>query len=169
MCSCFVCLVHCTIVQCVAVCCSFVSVCCSLLHVLQCVLCVAVYCSVLQCSAVCCSVLWCEFSGSVIVRCSVLQFVAGCCCVLQCVNVCCIVPTCVAGCQRVYRSCVEYVSHIPFISPSFFRAHTRTSSPSLPLALAVSRPRSLSSVVFSCLCATVCCRALPCVAVCCSV
>jgi len=54
-------------------------VCCS---VLQCVQCVAVWCSVVQCSAVCCSVLQC---------------VAVCCSVMQCVAVCCSVLQCVAG------------------------------------------------------------------------
>jgi len=65
----------CSVLQCVAVCCS----------VLQCVQCDAVCCSVLQCVAVCCSV------------CSVLQCVAECCRVLQSVAECCSVLQCVAA------------------------------------------------------------------------
>jgi len=52
---------YCSVLQCVALCCS----------VLQCG---TMYCSVLQCVAVCCSVLQC-----VAVRCSVSQCVAVCC------------------------------------------------------------------------------------------
>jgi len=57
-------------------------------------LCVSVWCIVLQCGhciAVCCSVLQC-----VAVCCSVLQSVAVCCSELQCVAVCCSVLQCVA-------------------------------------------------------------------------
>jgi len=66
--------VSCSVLQCVAVC-------CSVLHHL----CVAVGCSALQCVAV---------------GCSVLQWVAVCCSALQCVAVCCSVLhyLCVAVC-----------------------------------------------------------------------
>ena len=80
--------VCCSVLQCIAVCCSC-SVCCS---VLQCIKPpklseVAVYCSVLQCVAVCCSVL--NFQNS-----QKLDCVAVCCSVLQCVAVCCSVLPC---------------------------------------------------------------------------
>jgi len=51
--------------------------------VLQCIACIAMYCNVLQCAAVCCNVLQC-----VAMYCNVLQCVAVCCNVLQCVAVC---------------------------------------------------------------------------------
>jgi hypothetical protein len=93
---------RCSVVQCVAVC-------CSVLHVAQCIYeCVAAWCSVLQCVAVCWSVLhvarcihecvavWCSVVQCVAcstmhlwMRCSVMQWVALCCIVLQCVAVCC--------------------------------------------------------------------------------
>jgi len=59
--------VRCSVLQCVAVCCSALQ-------------CAAVRCSVLQCVAVCCSALQCAAA-----RCSVLQCVAVCCSALQCV------------------------------------------------------------------------------------
>jgi len=100
---------HCSVLQCVAVCCSVlqrvtdggVRLChmCArtLLHcsVLQCV---AVCCSVLQFVAVCCSVLQrvtdggvrvCHMCARTLLHCSVLQCVAVCYSVLQCVAVCC--------------------------------------------------------------------------------
>ena len=63
---------------------------------------VAVCCSVLQCVAECCSLLQrvvvCgSVSQSVAVRCSVFQCVALCCTVLHCVALCCSVLHCVAG------------------------------------------------------------------------
>jgi len=63
----------CSVLQCVAVCCS---------------LCVAVCCSVLQCVAVCCRCVWISHVTNTMC-CSVLQCVAVCCRVLQCVAVCC--------------------------------------------------------------------------------
>ena len=72
---------------------------CSLLQ------CVAVCCSVLQCVAVCCSVLQrvtdggvrlCHMCARTLLHYSLLQCVAVCCSVLQCVTVCCSVLQCVA-------------------------------------------------------------------------
>jgi len=81
----------CSVLQCVAVCCS-VPLC-----LLQCFcLFLNTRCSVLQCVLVCFSVLLC-----VAVCCSVLLCAAVCCCVLQCVAVCCNVLLCVAVCCSV--------------------------------------------------------------------
>ena len=70
--------------------------------VVECVVCCAMRCSVLQCvAAVYCSV------------CSVLQCVAVCCSVLQCVAVCCSVLQCVAN--STTESMVKYTIHIVHI------------------------------------------------------
>jgi len=109
--------VCCSVLQCVAVCCSVcsvmrcVAVCCS---ALQCVAVCAVCCSVLQNVAECCRVL-----QSVAVCCSVLQQgnhthprlilsrmrAAVCCSVWQCVAVCCVLHMlqCVAVCCSVMQ------------------------------------------------------------------
>ena len=77
--------VRCSMLQCVAVCCSDAS----LLMLNACThanthACVAVCCSVLQCVAACCSVL-----QYVAMYCSVLQCVVVSCSMLQCCAVCC--------------------------------------------------------------------------------
>ena len=76
---------YCSVLQCVAVCCSMywnvLSVSRSNLSTLQCI---AVYCSVLQCIAVCCSVYW-IFLSVCRADLGVLQCAAVCCSVLQCV------------------------------------------------------------------------------------
>jgi len=101
----------CSVLQCVAVCCSFAVTRWTLIYFERAVRGVVVFCSmlqcVLQCVAVCCSELQC-FA----VFCSVLQVskyevnveiqtacVAVCCSVLQCVAVCCSVLQCVAVLQ----------------------------------------------------------------------
>jgi len=79
--------VCCSVLQCVAVCCRYVAVCCSVLHVAaqekredaSPLLCL--YTLMLKCVLVCCNVLWCVAG--------VLQCVAVCCSVLQCVAACC--------------------------------------------------------------------------------
>ena len=80
--------VRCSVLQCVAVCCSALSCVAVRYRVLQCVVvccrCVPLCCSMLQhvaCVAVCCSVMQC-----VIVCCGVMQCVAVCCNVLQCIT-----------------------------------------------------------------------------------
>jgi len=96
--------VCCSVLQCVAVCCSmfqggnaveeFVAVYCSVLQ------CVAVYGSVSQCVAV-----WKCSRG---VCCSVLQCVAVCCSVLQCVAVCCSeLP-----CKNAVKECTRLLHYI---------------------------------------------------------
>ena len=73
------CVVCCSVLQCVAVCCSYLTIKAEVSHAFG-------FCHgyVLQCVAVCCSVLQC-----VVACCSVLQRVAVCCNVLQCVVACC--------------------------------------------------------------------------------
>jgi len=75
---------RCSVLQCVAVCCSVWWCAVNML------LCAAVSCSVVQCAAVCCSVLHCAAVCSV--RCSVLQ------CVVQCDAVYCNMLLCVVPC-----------------------------------------------------------------------
>jgi len=75
--------VCCSVVQCVAVCCSSGGVTRRVELTRGC-------CSVLQWAAVCCSVLQC------VACCSVLQCIAVYCSALQCVAVCCSVLQCVA-------------------------------------------------------------------------
>jgi len=94
-CSCWVCIVCCGVLQCVAVCCSVlqcVAVCCSVVAVAaaKCLDDDSCSCSVLQGVAVCCSVLQCAA-----VCCSVLQCVAVCCSVLQRVATCRDVEFCI--------------------------------------------------------------------------
>jgi len=109
----------CSVLQCVAVCCSVfsvlqcVAVCCGVsqhvamrCNVLQCVAlsCALLHlpqrasmcCRVLQCVAECCSVLQCVAECCTVRR--VLYCAAVCCCALQCVVVCC----CVLQCFAVY-------------------------------------------------------------------
>jgi len=76
--------VCCSVMQCVAVCCSRVAVCCSHLRVKS-----LSISSMLQCDAACCSVSLCVHLGvkslSNQACCSELQSVSECCSVLQCV------------------------------------------------------------------------------------
>jgi len=96
-------IVCCSVLQCVAVCCSV----CSVLQ------CVAVCCSVLQCAAVCCSVLQC-----VAVYCSVLQCVAMCCSMLQCGAARCNVLQCAAVCCSDSHICdtIHLLAHMCYRS-----------------------------------------------------
>jgi len=81
----------CSVLQCVAVCCSV------LLYLLRSLVgtrsivfqCVAVCCSVLQCIAMCCSTCSGVKSTKDRMCCSMLQYIVVCCSVLQCVAVCC--------------------------------------------------------------------------------
>ena len=77
----------CSVMQCVAVCCSVHS----LLH--------RIFWKMLQCNAVCCSVLQYALASAE----DFLKVVAVCCSVLQCVAVCCSVLQCVL--QRVAAGC----------------------------------------------------------------
>ena len=90
----------CSVVQCVAVCCSAMVVClCKNGVCIAAIVCgqgVAVRCSVLQCIVLRCSVLQC-----VTVRCSVLQCVAVHCSALQCVAVCCCDCMCAVRCSAL--------------------------------------------------------------------
>jgi len=83
----------CSVLQCVAVCCS-VLLCVAgrrvTSHIHICV-CVAVCCSLLQCVAECCFVLQEDESRRIYLYVYVLQCVAVCCSVLQCVAECCFV------------------------------------------------------------------------------
>jgi len=97
--------VCCSVLQCVAVCCS------GYVPVTRSNMCVAVCCSVLQCVAVCCSALqWlCTRHAVRHVCCRVLQCVAvgmypsrSQICVLQCVALCHSVLQCVAVCCSGY-------------------------------------------------------------------
>jgi len=96
----------CSVLQCVALCCSVLHLICHKYQPHTLVVC----CSALQCAVVCCSVLRCVADRCrVVVFCSVLQCVAQCCSVLQCVAVCCSVLQCAAVCcsvlQRVAACC----------------------------------------------------------------
>ena len=107
------CSVRCSVLQCLAVCCS-VDTCRLFLPGSRAAEC----CSVLQCLAVCCSVL-----QSVAVCCRVLQSVAECCRVLQCVAVCCSVLQCVAVCCSVLQCVAFYLAcayqHLKFGTSHF--------------------------------------------------
>ena len=116
---CVIVAVCCSVLQCVAVCCSSCASCTpasppsDLVHYL------CNSCSVLQCVAVWCSVLQC-----VAVRCSALQCVAVHCSVLQCVAVCCSVLQCVAVCMYyTHLRLLHQTSDISCIIPVYTRAH----------------------------------------------
>jgi len=101
----------CSVLQCVAVCCSALQMryqglpCILLGQFARQLYVLRLCCSVLQCAAVCCGVLQC-----VAVRCSVLQCVAVCCRSLQCVAVCCRSLQCIAVCCRcaVRTICITF-------------------------------------------------------------
>jgi len=107
----------CSVLQCVAVCCSVYILEVSADYVVRHRMCYAVCCSVWQCVAVCYSVLQCVYVTNRFWSClapqdwlcSVLYFVAVDCCRLQCVAVCCSVLQRVAACcsvlQRVAACC----------------------------------------------------------------
>ena len=112
--------VRCSVLHCVAVCCS-VGV--TIVQVLQCV---AMCCSVLQCVAVCCIVLQC---------------VAVCCSVLQCVAVCCSV----LQCRRYYRAGLSsYTNSLSFACARAY-ACSRARVPSLSSARSLFLVRALFS------------------------
>ena len=107
--------VCCSVLQCVAVCCSVLPATTTKTRS------VAVFCSVLQCVAVHCSVLQCvltaPFFGATpkLEYCSVLQDVAVCCSVLQCIAVYCSVLQCVAfSLTRTHPECMYHIWKINF-------------------------------------------------------
>jgi len=132
----------CSVLQCVAVCCSVLQYksktqCC---NVRRYAALVAAWCSVMQRDAV---VLQCDA-----VCCSVFQCVAVCCSVLQCVVVCCSVLKCVEVCCSVFQ---------------WLQCKSKMQ------CCNVRRYVALVAVCCSVLqCVAVCCSVLQCVAVCCS-
>ena len=91
---------YCSVVQCVAVCRTWMSsFALSDSPIVAVYCCVVVCCSVLKCVVACCQKLHC-----VAVCCSVLLCVAMCCTVLHCVALCCTVLQCVTECCMWFSS-----------------------------------------------------------------
>ena len=96
--------VFCSVLLCVAVCCSVLYIC---LRIRVCASDVQVCCSVLQCVVVCCSVLQCV--AVYIHLFTHLCVYVWCTCLLQCVAVCCSVLQCVALCIHLLTHSCVYV------------------------------------------------------------
>jgi len=156
--------VRCSVLQCVAVCCS--------VHVLVRVELWRTFtntswhahagmsCGVLQGVVVCC--VCCSVLRCVAVCCSILQCIAVCCCsVLQCVAVCCRDSIRMKWLQQTDECAMNCGTHVTKSRHAHKRVTAHTSMRCSALQCA-----SIYSILQ---CAAVCCSVLQCVAVCCSV
>ena len=123
----------CSVLQCVAVCCSV------LLFADPLVAAQATQ-GRLKCVAVCCSVLWC-----VAVCCSVFQCVTVRCSVLQCVAVCRL-PRCSAVCKRQLAVCCSVLQYVAVccsvLTPSLQHRPRKNSQPSVCCYMYITKMNS---------------------------
>jgi len=154
--------VCCSVLQCIAACCSVLRMCCSMLQCVRsekvsrilCVLqCIAACCSVL---CMCCRMLQCaDYTG-------LRQGVVVCCSVLQCVAVCCVcIPVCCSVLRYVAMCCgMNIVGHGR-------KGYGPRQSVGFSLCCSVLQRVAACCSVLQCV--AVCCSVLQCVAACCSV